>query len=424
MQISNAGGAKMIVTGTAVKLEPRLGRCAVALLTVALLSPAAPGQEIKRFPAAAASGVARAVRVDDASLAHTAMMLGWDESGAVKGDARAQAVQALKNVDAALAVVGSSLGQTVKLHFYVSRDEDTSGTEAALAQIFADRPVAAAWVTTTLTDPAALVGVDAVALAPVKGTAVQVASAPKLPAALVGGHVAVLPAGRRIYVSGQAEGEKELRDATKKTMASLGKTLAWLKATKADVVQVKAFVRPFSDFRAVVEEVVAFFTGMSAPTCVFVEWSNASQPAEIEMIVAGGPTGEKTPDGVAFLTPPGLPPSPRFARIAVVDPDHPLIFISGLYAETTGSGRREWLEIFGQLSDILWETGSSMRHQVKGTYYSSTSESRRLHGEIRDVFFDPARPPASSGMMARGTGRAGKTSTIDMIAIPVPRAKP
>ena len=156
----------------------------------------------------------------------------------------------------------------------------------------------------------------------------------------------------------------------KKTMANLGKTLAWLKATKADVVQVKAFLRPFGDFREVVEEVAAFFPGMSAPTCVFVEWSNASLPAEIEMIVAGGPAGEKTPDGVAFLTPPGLSPSPRFARIAVVDPDHPLIFISGLYAETTGSGRREWLEIFGgELVYILGETGSSMRHQVKGTYY-------------------------------------------------------
>ena len=401
-----------------------LGRCTATILAVALLSSAAPGQEIKRFPAAATSGLARAVRVDDASLAHTALMLGWDDSGAVKGDARAQAVQALKNVDVALAVVGSSLGQAVKLHFYLSRDEDASATEAALGQFFSGRPVAASWVTTTLTDPAALVGVDAVALAPVKGATVQVASAPKLPAALVGGHVAVLPAGRRIYVSGQAEGEKELRDAARKTMANLGKTLVWLKATKADVVQVKAFLRPFGDFREVVEEVAAFFPGMSAPTSVFVEWSNASLPVEIEMIVAGGPAGEKTPDGVAFLTPPGLSPSPRFARIAVVDPGHPLIFVSGLYAETTGSGRREWLEIFGQLGDILWETGSSMRHQVKGTYYSSTSESRRLHGEIRDVFFDPARPPASSGMMARGTGRAGKSSTIDMIAIPAPRAKP
>ena len=106
------------------QLAPLLGRCTLTILAVALLSSAAQGQEIKRFPAAATSGLARAVRVDDAPLAHTAMMLGWDESGAVKGDARAQAVQALKNVDAALAVVGSSLGQAVKLHFYLSRDED------------------------------------------------------------------------------------------------------------------------------------------------------------------------------------------------------------------------------------------------------------------------------------------------------------
>jgi enamine deaminase RidA (YjgF/YER057c/UK114 family) len=200
--------------------------------------------------------------------------------------------------------------------------------------------------------------------------------------------------------------------------------LAWLNATKTDVVQIKAFLRPFGDFQSVVEEVAAFFPGGSAPTCVFVEWANPSTPVEIELTLAGRPTDEKNLDGVAFLTPPGLAPSPRFARVAVVDPGHPLIFISGLYSETIGSGRREWLEIFGQLGDILWETGSTMRHQVKGTYYSSTAESRRLHGEIRDVFFDPARPPASSGMVARGTGRAGKSSTIDMIAIPAPRTKP
>ncbi|MGH7959769.1 MAG: hypothetical protein ACREH8_22530 [Opitutaceae bacterium] len=61
---------------------------------------------------------------------------------------------------------------------------------------------------------------------------------------------------------------------------------------------------------------------------------------------------------------------------------------------------------------------------MKGTYYSTTSDSRRLHAELRDVYFDPARPPASSGMLTKGVGRSGKASTIDMIAIPVPRQKP
>ena len=60
---------------------------------------------------------------------------------------------------------------------------------------------------------------------------------------------------------------------------------------------------------------------------------------------------------------------------------------------------------------------------MKGTYYSTTGESRKLHGEIRAVYFDPARPPASSGMMTKGVGRPDRTTTIDMIAIPIPRPK-
>ncbi|MGH8018282.1 MAG: Rid family hydrolase [Opitutaceae bacterium] len=390
----------------------------------AWLSCSTAGQEITRFPAATPTGVARAVRVDDSALAHTTMMFGWDARGAIKGDARAQALQAMKNLDAVLTTEGSSLAQVVKLHFYLTRDEDASAAEAVVAEMFARRPVAVSWVTTTLTDPAALVGVEAVAVARAADGGVRIGSSPRVPKPLAGAHVAVLPAGRRIYFSGQAERDANLRGATKKTMASLGKTLEWMKAGRADVVRVKAFIRPFSEHRAAAGEVAAFFAGMPAPPCVFVEWSNSTYPAEIEMIVAGRKEGAKNPDGVAFLTPPGLTASPRFSRIAVVDPGHPLIFISGLYGETAGSGNREWSEIFRQLGDILWETGSSMRHQVKGLYYSTTSNSRKLHGEIRDVYFDPARPPASSGMITRGTGRAGRASTIDMIAIPIPRRKP
>ncbi|MBI4626662.1 MAG: RidA family protein [Verrucomicrobia bacterium] len=380
-------------------------------------------QEIKRFPAGT-PGLARAVRVDDVPLAHTAMMLGWDGAGAIKGDARTQAKQALKNADVALAAVGSSLTRAVKLNFYLARDEDAPAVDAALAEMFADRPVAAAWVTTALTDPAALVGVDAVATAPGTGGRVQLASARTLPSGLAGAHVAVLPPGQRIFFSGDAASDKDLRGAARKTMESLGRTLEWMKATKADVVQVKAFLRPFAEHKAAAEEMAAFFASAPVPTCVLVEWATNS-PVEIEMTLAGRPEAAKSPDGIAFLTPPGVTASPAYARIATVDAGHPLIFISGLYGQTAGSVRREWLDIFGELGDILWETGSSIRYQVKGTYYSTTQESRRLHGEIRRVYFDPARPPASSGMMTKGVGRPGRTTTIDMIAMPVPPpAKP
>lgn len=394
-----------------------LGIVALSLLAERDLS----AQEIKRFPSQT-PGLARAVRVDDAPLAHTTMLLGWDSSGAIKGDARAQATQALKNADAALAAAGSSLSQAVKLNFYLTRESDAAAVDAVVAQMFADRPQAISWVTTPLTAPGAWVGVDAIGLAPTKGPGVQLASARSLPAGITGAHVAVLPPGHRIFFSGMSDPEKDLRLATRKTMESLGKTLTWMKATKADVVQVKAFLRPYSEHAAALEEMAAFFAGSPVPTCLVVEWTTPGA-VEIEMIVAGRAGAEKTPDGVAFFNPPGIKPSPAFARIATVDAGHPLIFISGLYGKSAGSVRQEWLDIFGELGDILWETGSSIRHQVKGTYYSTTAESRKLHGEIRTVYFDPARPPASSGMMTKGVGRPDRTTTIDMIAIPIPRPK-
>lgn len=352
------------------------------------------------------------------------MLLGGDARGAVAGDVRAQALQALKNVDAALAAVGSSLGQVVKLNFYFSRDDDAPAVDAVVAELFSDRPVAASWVTTSLPKAEALIGVDAVALAPVKTATVQVKMAIDRPAPMVGASIAVMPAGRRIYVSGQAERDKDLPSSARKTLESLGRTLEWLGLTKADVVQLKAFFGPFHEHRSVVEEIAAFFAGTPIPSCVLVEWTNQSYPIEIELVVSGRVGGELNPDGVGFFTPPGLVRTPWYSRIAIVDPGHPLIYISGLYGQTAGTGRREWMEIFSQLGDILWETGSSMRHQVKGTYYASNGAAGRLRTEVRDVFFDPARPPGSSAMTTRGTGRAGRSNTLDMIAIPIPRVRP
>lgn len=388
-----------------------------------VLSGEMSAQEIKRFPSKN-PGLARAVRVEDAPLAHTTMVLGWDSTGAIKGDAKAQALQALKNADTALGAAGSSLTQAVKLHFYLTRESDAAGVDAAVAQMFADRPIAISWVTSSLAAPNALVGVDAVGLAPARGTGVQLASTRALPAPLAGAHVAVLPAGQRIFFSGMAEPEKDLRSAARKTMTGLGRQLEWIKASKTDVVQVKAFLRPFAEHAVVAEEIATFFAGTPIPTCILLEWGNPGNPVEIEMLVAGRPGTEKTADGITFLTPPGARSSPAFARIVTVDAGHPLIYISGLYGRKAGSVREEWLDIFTELGDILWETGSSIRHQAKGTYYSTTSESRRLHSEIRGVYFDPARPPASSGMLAKGVGRPDRTTTIDMIAIPVPKVSP
>ena len=60
--------------------------------------------------------------------------------------------------------------------------------------------------------PEALVALDAIAVTSVSGTR-------------PGGRVAVLPAGPRVFVSGQTDPDADLARATRKTLEGLGDTL-------------------------------------------------------------------------------------------------------------------------------------------------------------------------------------------------------
>jgi hypothetical protein len=55
---------------------------------------------------------------------------------------------------------------------------------------------------------------------------------------------------------------------------------------------------------------------------------------------------------------------------------------------------------------------------VKATYYISTDEASAKLNQLRPRFYDPQRPPGASKAPVAGTGRAGKTITLDMIAVP------
>jgi hypothetical protein len=58
---------------------------------------------------------------------------------------------------------------------------------------------------------------------------------------------------------------------------------------------------------------------------------------------------------------------------------------------------------------------------VKATYYVSDTAADRAINDIRPTLFDAERPPAASKISVRGTGRPGKGSTFDMIAVTTER---
>ena len=102
--------------------------------------------------------------------------------------------------------------------------------------------------------------------------------------------MAVLPAGPRVYISGQAEPDPDLATATRKTLDSLQATLAHLGLGKEHVVQVKAFFLPMKSADVVEREVAAFFGAPESPPLVLIDW-RMSQPITTSRRLAGGNRG-------------------------------------------------------------------------------------------------------------------------------------
>ena len=93
------------------------------------------------------------------------------------------------------------------------------------------------------------------------------------------------------------------------------------------------------------------------------------------------------------------------------------IYISGLFARKAGRGEDQVRDLFAQLQIILDQTGSDMLHLAKASYFVCDADASRGFDVMRPIAFDPLRPPAASLVMVHGVGKAGRTLTMDMIAV-------
>ena len=305
------------------------------LLSLALCGTCAAGPiRLQRIPAASSAGTPAAVRVANADLVHTTQLLPPDTS---VDDAATQVTGVLSQLDRVLEEFQSSRSDVVKLNLYV---RDASVREAFLDQLAdwsAGHAPAVASVATALSDPHALVGLDAV----FASRRSETASTPErvMVAALKGdkrrAHASVLPQGDAVYISGQAE-PGDFAEATRATLDGLERTLQTMQLDKRHIVQIKCYMRPMSDADVVHGQMAAFFGSDAVPPVSLVEWVSAPWPIEIDL-VAWAPA-EESDETVSFSTPPWMPTSPVYSKVARVH-GNDRIYVAGLTSPEAGSRR-------------------------------------------------------------------------------------
>ena len=402
--------------------NPGLATCCLLLAAVfgapGSVSPQTPGVRVRAINPAGEAGVPRAVVVDEGALVHTALMYPEDRDGRVLAgaDAAAQAAGVLANIEVALHEARTTLDHLVRLHIYVADPSVTPKIDRFLAERSGagKKTPAVTFVETEMPRPGILVAMDAIAatawMPPDGATRLAAAALPTRTAR--GSHASVQPAGPFVIVSGRAApGDFEV--AIRDTMAQLGGDLATAGVTFDHVVQIKSFLGNMRQAQRLEEIVAAAFGGSRVPPQVVTEWRQASAPAEIELIATarrtdGGPRVEHVE-----------PIAGRYSRIARVNGGQP-VFLSGLYGESADPAAQVD-EMFAELRGVLQAAGSDIRHLVKATYYVSDAAADARINALRPTIYDPAHPPAASKLFVPGTGRPGKASTFDMIAVTTAR---
>ncbi|MDA0833671.1 MAG: RidA family protein [Planctomycetota bacterium] len=360
---------------------------------------------------------ADAVIVDDLPLLHTGQIFPIDANGDLVGgdDLTAQCKHVFKRLKEIAANSESAITDVVKLNLYVGDEADAAVIATQINATWDDDVLPAMmWVQTPLPLAKAKIAADAVIIARLNDEISGVLRDDSQTNSMW----SILPTGRAVYIAGQAEPGETLGEATTKTLESLHNTLKFMELKDEHVVQIKTFLNPMSQVKDVDAAITTFYKDRSLPPVSHVEWGSKGA-IEIEMIAFVPADNRVIPsdDSVVFLTPPTMTASPVFSRIGVIN-SPTKIYVSGLTANGEGDGEHEVRDIFSQLTTVLKDAGSDLRHMVKATYYVSGDESSNQLNMLRPKYYDPKRPPSASKAPVSGVGKKGRTLSIDMIAVP------
>ena len=377
-----------------------------------------PAKDTAYVDSSEATGSSVAVVPSDVPLAHTAQILPLSLNGSehAPGDVQEQARRVLQLLAFVLKEAETGWERAVKLNVYLAEPRYRLQVERVIADFFTTpaKP-AVTWVAGRLPHPNVLVAMDAIAISPkYSGKRVIRLSSPAVYQTEGTSHVAILPPGSRVFVSGQAVRKDSLKASATATMESLEKSLRYLNLGWENVVQVKCFLKPASEAREIAYGMNRFFPGQEVPPLSFVQWDNTN-PIEIELVVAAGLPEPGLP-AIEYFTPPGMTKSPTFSRIVKVNHGR-LIYFSGLNGGYQLNAAAQVDEIYRDLEYLLRRQGSDLRHLAKATYYVEDPASQDALRDLRKQFYDPERPPASSLAKVESVAKDGHTVTVDMIGV-------
>jgi enamine deaminase RidA (YjgF/YER057c/UK114 family) len=377
------------------------------LAAIALtIAPSAADPDVRHIRPDRSTGTSSAVVVPEQTALHFSGQVVAPANPTANPTPEQLATEVLDKLNVDLQAVGSGLDRAVRLHVVLDDPELLPALKSSLAERFPDGNGPALTVVVGSLPHAGLrIAADAVATTD-RNEVGRIERAPPV-------SISVLPAGPRVFVSGQAEPADDLATATRETLRSLAETLEHLGIGLDQVVQLKAFYTPAGSAEVVDREVVAFFEGALPPPIVLVEWQS-SVPIEIELVAAAPEPGSDRP--IDYLATPKLAASPVFSRVARVNRGD-LVFTSGLFGPVNASGADQVTAIFDELTAILEEAGSDLDHLAKATYYVSDDDASRALNELRPRYYDPSRPPAASKAQVPGVGPADRSITLDLIAV-------
>ena len=320
------------------------------------------------------------------------------------GDLSTQTKSVIERTRTLLKNSGCNWDDVIKINVYLALSQDFAEIGSILNASFPEgkKPVIS-YVSTPLRVPNSKIAMDVIATS-------------TKPPPRRSADISALEPGARVYISGQAEkGDGTIRDATTKTLESLGRTLRFLGLGKEDSIQVKCFINDMAQSSESEQAMAEWFGGGLMAPVSFVEWISPL-PVEIEMIasaksLSNGPSLE-------VRTPPGMTSPNVYSRLTIAR--HPTtIFTSGIYPNDPSANPSIQLRsLFSNLKRCLDLAGSDWTHLVKATYYVSEESLSKEHNAVRPDYFSPRRPPAASKASVHGVGRQGHGITMDFIAVP------